>query len=360
MFEMATKDAIQLGLGAPDFDPPKEAIEGVKKALDSGKNQYGSVFGVRELRDAIGKYCQKFSKTISGDNVIVTVGGSEALEITAQTFYNKDDEILVPDPGFVFYKPHAMITGAKTVAYPLTQDNGFVPTQDDLLKRITPKTKVIVVNFPNNPCGSTLTKAQRDMIVDIAKDHGLLIVTDEVYDMIVYEKPHESFLGHYDNLVYINSFSKTFAATGWRIGYVVVPNVSVIEKMSMIHYYTVACTPTPIQYGILEALNKAMDFPMKLQKEFRKRRDVILKLLNEIDGVTCLKPDGAFYVFPKVDVKISDTDLALEILKAGVICSPGVSFGPAGAGHLRFSYANNVENIEKGIAIVEKVIKKNR
>jgi len=360
MFEMANKDAIQLGLGAPDFNPPKEAIEGVAKAMKEGKNSYGSVYGLKELRDAIGNYCTRYSKNITGDNVIITVGGSEALNVTAQTFYDKGDEILVPDPGFMFYKTHSILTGAKPVVYTLSQASGFVPTQEQLLKLITPKTRAIVVNFPNNPCGSTLTKAQRDMIVDIAKDHDLLIVSDEVYDMIVYEKPHESFLGHYDKLVFINSFSKTFAATGWRVGYIVSPDKEIVEKLSTVHYYTVACSPTPLQYGMLEALNKAMDYPKMMVKEFKKRRDVIVKLLNEIDGVECLKPDGAFYAFPTVDVKVSDTDLALEILKSGVICSPGVSFGPAGAGHLRFSYANNIENIEKGIAIVKKVIKKNR
>jgi aspartate aminotransferase len=360
MFEMAKSGSINLGLGQPDFDPPKEAIEGVKKAMESGKNAYGSVFGIRELRDAIAGYCKKYSKGITGDSVTVTVGGSEALNVTAQTFYDKDDEVLIPDPGFVFYRPHAMLTGAKPVSYPLAQENGFVPTQDDLLKRITPRTKAIVVNFPNNPCGSTLTKAQRDMIVDIAKDRDLIIVSDEVYDMIVYDSPHESFLGHYDKLVYINSFSKTFAATGWRIGYFVCPDPAMHDKMSMMHYYTVACAPTPLQYGLLDALEKAKDFPKRMLKEFTKRREVIVKLLNEMDGVKCLRPNGAFYVFPKVDVRMSDTDLALEILNAGVICSPGISFGPAGAGHLRFSYANSVENIEKGMAIVSKVIKGHR
>jgi aspartate aminotransferase len=360
MFEMANKDAIQLGLGAPDFNPPKAAIDGVAKAMKEGKNSYGSVYGLKELRDAIGNYCTRYSKGITGDNVIITVGGSEALNVTANTFYDKGDEILVPDPGFMFYKTHSMMMGAKAVAYTLDQKSGFVPTQEQLLKLITPKTRAIVVNFPNNPCGSTVTKAQRDMIVDIAKDHDLLIVSDEVYDMIVYEKPHESFLGHYDKLVFINSFSKTFAATGWRVGYIVSPDKEILEKLSIVHYYTVACCPTPLQYGMLEALNKASDYPKMMVKEFQKRRDVIVKLLNEIDGVECLKPDGAFYAFPKVDVKVSDTELALEILKAGVICSPGVSFGPAGAGHLRFSYANNIENITKGISIVKKVIKKFR
>lgn len=357
MFEMAKSGSINLGLGQPDFDPPKEAIEGARKAMEGGKNAYGSVFGVRELRDAIAGYCSKYTKGLTGDNIIVTVGGSEALNVAAHTFYEQGDEVLIPDPGFVFYRPHATLLGAKPVTYPLSQENGFVPTQEDLLKRVTSKTKAIVVNFPNNPCGSTLTKAQRDMIVDIAKDRDLVLISDEVYDMIVYDRPQESFLGHYDKLVYINSFSKTFATTGWRIGYIASPDLAMVEKLSMVHYYTVACAPTPIQYGIIEALGKAMDFPKRMLKEFTKRREVIVKLLNEIPGVKCLKPEGAFYAFPKVDVKISDTDLALKILEAGVICSPGISFGPAGAGHLRFSYANSIENIEKGMAIVEKVIK---
>jgi aspartate aminotransferase len=360
MFEMAKRDAIQLGLGEPDFNPPPEAIEALKKAVDEGKNSYASIFGLKELRDAVAGYCGRYMKGLTSDNIVITQGGSEALMVTAMTLYDKDDEILIPDPGFVFYKPHAMLNGARPVAYAQRQENEFVPTQDDLLENITPKTKAIVVNFPNNPCGSTLTKADRDMIVDIAKDKDLTIVTDEVYDLIIYESEHVSFLGHHDNLVFINSFSKSFAATGWRIGYLASPDPEMAEKLGMMHYYTVACPTTPIQWAVLTALESCMAFPDMMLKEFRKRRKVIVDLLNEIDGVHCLMPKGAFYVLPKVDVTIPDPELATEIVKAGVICSPGSAFGPAGAGHIRFSYANNVENIEKGISIVEQVIKKFR
>lgn len=360
MFEMAKRDAIQLGLGEPDFNPPPVAIEALKRAVDEGKNSYASIFGIQELRDAVANYCTQYKKDLTADNVIITLSGSEALMVTAMTFYDKGDEVLIPDPGFVFYKPHAMINGAKPVPYPLKQENGFVPTQDDLLKRVTDKTKAIIVNHPNNPCGSTLSTKERDMIVDIAKDKGLVIITDEVYDLITYDEPHVSFLGHYDDLVFINSFSKSFAATGWRIGYLVSPNPEWAEKLGMMHYYTVACPTTPIQWAMYEALTKAMDFPKMMVKEFKKRREVIVDLLNDIDGVECLRPDGAFYVLPSVESKLSDPELAMEIVKAGVICSPGSAFGPAGAGHIRFSYANNVENIKKGIAIVADVIKKNR
>jgi aspartate aminotransferase len=360
MFEMAKRDAIQLGLGEPDFNPPPEAIEALKKAVDEGKNKYASIFGLQELREAIGKYCCRYQDGLTGENVVVTLSGSEALMVTSMTFYDQGDEVLIPDPGFVFYRPHAMVNGAKPVAYPLKQENGFVPTQDDLLERISPSTKAIIVNFPNNPCGSTITKEDRKMITDIASDKGLAIITDEVYDQIIYEKEHVSFLGHYDDLVFINSFSKSFAATGWRIGYLLSPDLELVEKLGVMHYYTVACPTTPIQIAMLEALTKCQDFPKMMVTEFRKRRQVIVDLLNEIDGVDCLMPKGAFYVLPKVDVKVADMELATEIVKAGVICSPGSAFGPAGAGHIRFSYANNIENIEKGISIVAKVIKKLR
>ena len=360
MFEMAKKDAIQLGLGEPDFNPPPEAIEALKKAVSEGKNSYASIFGLKELRDAVAGYCGRYMKGLTDENIVITQGGSEALMVTAMTLYDKGDEVLIPDPGFVFYKPHAMLNGAKPVAYAQSQENEFVPTQDDLLDKITPNTKAIVVNFPNNPCGSTLTNADRDMIVDIAKDKDLTIITDEVYDLIIYESEHVSFLGHHDDLVFINSFSKSFAATGWRIGYLASPNPEMAEKLGMMHYYTVACPTTPIQWAVLTALETCMAFPAMMLKEFKKRRKVIVDLLNEIDGVDCLMPKGAFYVLPKIDVTIADPELATEIVKAGVICSPGSAFGPAGAGHIRFSYANNVENIEKGISIVEGVIKKFR
>lgn len=360
MFEMARRDAIQLGLGEPDFNPPPIAIEALKAAVDGGKNHYASIVGLKELRDAIAAYCGRYRKGLDGDNVVITQGGSEGLMVTAMTIYDKGDEVLIPDPGFVFYRPHCMLNGAKPVTYPLKQENNFVPTQDDLLERVTERTKAIVLNFPNNPCGSTLTKEERDMIADIAKDKGLFVITDEVYDLITYDHEHMSFLGHCDDVVFINSFSKSFAATGWRIGYLTTPDKEVAEKVGMMHYYTVACPTTPIQLAILAALEKAMDFPAKMVAEFKKRRKVIVDLLNEIDGVECLKPRGAFYVYPLVDVEIPDTELATEIVKAGVICSPGSAFGPAGKGHIRFSYAASVEDIQKGIAIVAEVIKRHR
>jgi aspartate aminotransferase len=355
MFEMASKDAIQLGLGEPDFDPPPVAIEALKKALDDGRSKYSSIFGLPELRQAIAEYCQRYDETITSENVVVTLSGSEALMATAFTFYNKGDEILIPDPGFVFYRPHAQIHGAKPVPFPLKQENAFKPTQDDLLERITSRTKAIIVNFPSNPCGSRVSKEEVRMISDIARDKNLVLITDEVYDQIVYEGKHNSFLGQYENVVFINSFSKTYAMPGWRIGYFVAKE-EFVEKLAMMHYYMVACPSTPIQLGVLAAIKHGQEFVDNMLKEFRKRREVMVHEANKVPGFNCLKPEGAFYAFPSYEQDIDDKDLARKIVEAGVICSPGSAFGAHGTKHIRFSYANNTENIKKGMAIVRQVV----
>ncbi len=357
MFEMAAKDAIHLGLGEPDFDPPAHVRAAAAAAMDTGQNRYGSIYGLPELRAAIAEYLNQYrpGRDYTEKNVIVTMGGSEALMVAAQTFYDRGDEILIPDPGFVFYRPHAMLAGATPVPYPLVHANGFLPDIEDLKRRITPKTRVICVNSPSNPTGAVFPQETVKAIADLARDHHLLIVTDEVYDRIVYDKPHISFLAHADDVLLVHSFSKMLAIPGWRTGFLSAP-VEYIEKLSFVHYYTVACPSTPLQRGVLAGLTGPQDFLRTMVNEFRRRRDLIVRLLNDIPGFDCLVPEGAFYVFPKFDFDMADTELALRILKAGVVCGPGAAFGTAGAGHLRFSYAASLEKIEKGMAIVRSAV----
>lgn len=354
MFDLAGEDAIHLGLGEPDFQPPENAKNALKKAVDNGYNKYGATPGLPALRDAIVEKEKRYRKDLTRNNVVVTAGGTEAFMASVFTFIGKDDEVLIPDPGFVIYAPQVKLAGGKPVRYPLFEENDFIPKISDL--KITKKTKAVIVNSPSNPTGSVIDENTIKAIVDVAEDNNLLIFSDEVYDEIVYEGRHHSFMGKYDNLIYINSFSKIYAMTGWRIGYVMAKE-EYLKEIAKMHYYTMACPPTPIQYAALEAMKGEQDYVKKNLEEYRKRRDVIVDEINRIDGFRCRKPKGAFYAFPSFRFNISSEQLAMKIAASNVIVTPGTAFGPNGEHHLRLSYANSLENIRKGMEIIGKVVK---
>lgn len=354
MFDLAGKNAIHLGLGEPDFQPPQNVMNALKTAVAEGHNKYESTTGIVDLRTAIAESSSKYKKGLNAENVIVTTGGTEALMCTQLSFFEKGDEVLIPDPGFVLYSPQLKIAGAKPVLYPLHHENDFVPKEDDLKNLITPKTKAIITNSPSNPTGGMFKKEDVKMILDLAMDHNLLIISDEVYDQIVYDGKHYSFLGDYENVIHINSFSKTYSMTGWRIGYII-SSTDIIKNLAIMHYHIVACPSTPIQYAALTAIKGPQDYVAKMVKEFKLRRDLIVKELNSIEGFHCAMPKGAFYAFPMFDYKLKSSELAIKLAQNNLICSPGSAFGPRGEGHLRFSYANSQDNIKKGIEIIKKV-----
>ncbi len=356
MFERAPIGAINLGLGEPDFQPPPHILAALEKAIRSGRNKYGPTGGIPELRTAIAERLSKYAD-VKPEQILVTLGATEALCATMQTFVDRGDEVLTPDPGFVLFAPHITLASGVPVFYKVRTSDGFQPRIDELNELVTPKTKAIVVNSPANPTGGVLDRRTINGIVDIAKDNNLLIISDEVYEPFVYEGRHETFLGRYDRVVYVNSFSKVFAMTGWRIGYLVAPP-DLVPTMAKIHYYLVACPSTPVQFAVLAGLRGPQDFVTKMVKEFAHRREIIVNALNNVKGFHCLWPKGAFYAFPSFDFTMTSEKLALEILTAGVICTPGSSFGTAGEGHLRFSYANSRENLQKGMEIVASVAEK--
>jgi len=356
MFERAPKGAINLGLGEPDFQPPEHILEALEKAVRSGQNKYGPTGGIPELRAAIAKRVSKYAD-VKPDQVLVTAGATEALCATMQTFVDRGDEVLTPDPGFVLFAPHITLAAGVPVYYKVRASDEFQPRADELNELVTPKTKAIIVNSPANPTGGVLDRKTIQAVVDIAEDNDLLIVSDEVYEPFVYEGRHESFLGAYDKVVYVNSFSKLFAMTGWRIGYLVAPP-DLVPTISKIHYYLIACPSTPVQSAVLAGLRGPQDSVTRMVKEFARRRELIVTALNKIKGFHCLSPKGAFYAFPSFDFPITSEKLALEILAAGVICTPGSAFGAAGEGHLRFSYANSRENLQKGMGVVASVAEK--
>jgi aspartate aminotransferase len=353
MFEMAGSEAINLGLGEPDFQPPAHILEAMKEALDRGHNKYGPTSGLGDLRRVLAER-HSDGADVQDENVIVTTGATEALCLTMQTFIEPGDEVLVPDPGFVLFAPHVHLAGGVPVFYPLLEEGGFLPRLEDLESLVTPRTRALVVNTPSNPTGSVMGEREVESIVEFVENRGLLLISDEVYDSIVYEKGHRTFLGRTENLVYVNSFSKVFAMTGWRLGYLIAP-AEYVRTMAKVHYFMVACPPTPAQHAVLAGLKTADDFVKQMVTEFRRRRDRIVKRLNEIPGFRCLLPEGAFYAFPSYTHAVTSVDLALRLLKAGVICSPGSAFGKRGEGHLRFSYANSLEMIGRAMDIVASV-----
>ncbi len=356
MFEIASKDAVHLGLGEPDFQPPAEVQAALSRAVAAGQNKYASISGIPDLKAAIADYNRHYRPDLSAEQVVVTIGGSEALWVAALGFYDHGDEVLIPDPGFVFYGPHARLMGATPVPYTLRQEDGFLPREEELKDLVGPKTKAIVVNSPSNPTGGVFSEQHARAIADLAADHDLVIISDEVYDRLVYEGSHHSMLTYSDRTVMVNSFSKTLAMTGWRLGYLIADH-EVAEKLGMLHYYTVACAPTPVQVAAVAGLSSDGTFLAAMKKAFRARRDRIVARLNGIEGFHCPAPKGAFYAMPTVDFRLPDQELAMHLLRNGVVCSPGSAFGAAGAGHLRFSYATSEATIDEGMDRIAAAVK---
>ena len=358
MFDMAGDDAVQFGLGEPDFQPPEIAIKAFTKAMEDGKNKYTTTAGLPALRKKIAETWHHLSPSLNESNVCMTMSGTNALLDVFLALLNPGDEILLPEPYFPLYPTDAVICGGSPILYPCRFQNGFVPTITDLENLVNENTVAILYNFPSNPTGGNVTPEQRDELVDFARDNDLWIVTDEVYDRIVYDAEHVSFLGAgYDKVIMINSFSKTFAMTGWRIGYIHSENDEAMGHITKMQYYVTACSNDAMQYAVLEAMEKAADYPAQMCEEFKARRNLICDRLNAMPGVSCHVPTGAFYVFPKIEVPgMNSEEIAMALLNGGVLCSPGSAFGDAGEGHLRFAYTIGREDISRGMDRVEKVL----
>ena len=354
LFEAARPGSINLGLGEPDIQPPTEMIMALCDALQKGFNKYGPSAGIMELREAIAAYLRQYRRDVSFENIIVTAGATEGMRIACETILGEGDEALVPNPGFIIYGPDVRLAGAKPVEYSLLRRNGYLPDIEEIKSLVTPRTKAIIVNSPSNPLGTVFPKETVKALSEVAKDRKLYILSDEVYDNYVYEGDHLSFARFHNDTIIVQSFSKSLAATGWRIGYVATSK-EIVQQLSKVQYYTLACPPTATQYGVLEGLKVLDRFQTTVLEEFRKRREIAMKKLSEIPSFATAPVSGAFYVFPKFSQDISSEKLALKILDRGVICAPGSSFGSLGEGHIRFSYAKSRENIAKGLDIVKDV-----
>jgi len=349
MFDLAGPNSINLGLGEPDLDPPREAIEGMNDAARRGLNKYGPTAGIPELRNKVAEWFSRYGD-LTGDNIMITPSGSSALLEVTQAFVDPGDEVLIPSPGFVIYGPHTKLAGGSPVEYRLTKGD-FLPDIEDIKELITKKTKMIVVNSPSNPTGGVLDEKTYKALLDLAEDSGLTILSDEVYDAYIYEGKHYSFMDHLDKAVIINGFSKMMAVTGWRMG-AICSNKEIMNDLIKMQYHVCASPNMPAQYGILNALPAMESYLENARKIFKARRDLISKRINDIDGVNMAPPKGSFYAFPSYDLDMRSEDLAGELAKNGLICTPGSSFGKYGEGHLRFSYAADERKINAGMDIL--------
>ncbi len=350
MFEGAPPNAINLGLGEPDFDPPTAVIEALIEAVRSGRNHYGPSAGLPQLRDRLAERYRDREPATTRENVLVTGSATEGLMAIAMALYDPGDEVLVPNPGFVLYAPHARLAGAVPVPYSLTPARGYLPDLDELEGLVTARTHVMVVNSPSNPTGAVFPKATVDRLIAFADRHDLTIISDEVYEEIVFDAPAASFWGRSDRAIIVNSFSKMLATTGWRIGFVVAPRALAVE-INKLHYHVMACPPTPAQYAVLAGL--ASTGPVRtMVAEFRRRRDLVIRLLDRIPGVETVPPAGAFYAFPRFSWPASSSEIAGAFLSRGVISTPGDAFGSLGASHLRLSFAASRDDIRRGLAIL--------
>lgn len=348
MFEATKPGAINLGIGEPDFDVPQNIKDAMKKSIDDNDTHYSPNKGYIELREEIAK---KFKKdngiNTDPENIIVTVGASEALYISAQAFMEKGDEILLPNPSFLLYESCINLAGGEIIPVDCKMENEFKLKAEDVLEKITDKTKAIILNSPSNPTGAVMEKEEIKAIADLSIDHDFLIISDEIYEKIIYDKKHYSPAKYSDNVITINGFSKTYAMTGLRVGYLTA-NEDICEELFKIHQNSIACSNSTAQKGALEALTGPQDEVHKMVSEFKRRRDLIVSRLNGM-GHETVNAEGAFYVFPKIE----DNDFVKKAADAGVVTVSGAAFGSNGEGHVRMSYANSYENIEKAMDILE-------
>lgn len=349
MFEAAGEDSINLGIGEPDFDIPENVKLAIKQALDEGETHYTPNNGYIELREAIvNKFAKENNIKKDVNDIMVTAGASEALYVCAQALFNKGDNILIPNPGFLAYSSYAKLTESNPVEVTASFENGFKLTVDDVQEKIDDKTKALILNSPSNPTGAVMDKEDIKGIADLATDHDFMIIADEIYEKIIYGKKHYSAGAYSDNVITINGFSKTYAMTGLRVAYLA-GNEYINDELLKVHQNCVACASSIAQKGALEALTGPQDAVKSMVKEFSRRKDLIVTSLRDM-GYECSDCDGAFYAFPKIE---RPQEFVKKAAEAGVVCVPGAPFGSAGANHVRMSYANSYENIEKAMNIIK-------
>jgi aspartate/methionine/tyrosine aminotransferase len=358
--EAQGKDIIHLEIGQPDFPTPVHIKDAAKRALDDGFTGYGPTMGLPELREAIATYISRTRGIpVSAANVCVVPGGKPIMYFVMTALLEPGDEVIYPNPGFPIYESLVDFLGATRVPMPLVEERGFSFDLDRFEKSLSPRTKLVVLNSPGNPTGGVLPKQDLQRIADLVRDRDLMVLSDEIYSRIWYEEQPESitqFDGLLEKTVILDGFSKTYSMTGWRLGYGVMPLwlAAAVERLMV---NSNSCTASFTQRAGVAALEGPQDCVDAMVAEFRKRRDVIVKGLNAIPGISCTTPDGAFYAFPNVQGTGFDSRTLADLLmnEAGVSCLSGTAFGDYGDGYLRLSYANSLENIEKALGRIRTV-----
>ncbi|MEW6687138.1 MAG: pyridoxal phosphate-dependent aminotransferase [Candidatus Edwardsbacteria bacterium] len=363
--EAQGKSIIHLEIGEPDFDTPKNIVEAAKKALDEGWTHYGPSAGLPELRRVIADdISNRRNIKVHPDQVIVTPGGKPIMSFAIMAIVDENDEVIYPNPGFPIYESMINFVGGKPIPIRLREENDFRLDVKELAKKVTKKTKMIIINSPQNPTGGVLTHDDLKSIAEVAINDNLWVLSDEIYCRSLYEAKFESitqFEGMLERTIILDGFSKTYAMTGWRLGYGVTPP-DLAQHLAKLMTNVNSCTASFIQRAGIEGLIGPQDEVSKMVSEFKRRRDVIVEGLNNIKGFSCKKPLGAFYVFPNIKgTGRSCKELADFLLnEAGVACLAGTCFGKYGDGYIRFSYANSVENIKEGLRRIEETLTKRK
>ena len=359
-------DVISLGVGEPDFDTPWHIRDEGIYSLEKGRTFYTSNSGLKELRMEIAAYLQRTQGLEYHylSQIFVTVGGSEAIDLAMRAMINPGDEVLIPQPSYVSYEPCVVMADGKPVMIELKEENQFRLTPEELEAAITPKTKILVMPFPNNPTGAIMEREDLEKLVPIIEKHDLFVVSDEIYGELTYGgKKHVSIAalpGMQERTILINGFSKAYAMTGWRLGYACGPK-EVIGQMVKIHQYCIMCAPTTSQYAAVEALRNGDEDVRRMRESYDERRRFVLFTLKEM-GLPCFEPEGAFYVFPCIrEFGMTSDEFATNLLKEEkVAIVPGTAFGDCGEGYLRISYAYSIESLKKALKRLENYVRKLR
>jgi aspartate/methionine/tyrosine aminotransferase len=359
--EAKGREVVHLEIGEPDFDTPANIREAAKKAIDDGFTHYGPSPGMPNTREVFSEFLTKDRGIeVKPENIVVTPGAKPILFFSILSLVDEGDEVVYPNPGFPIYESVINFVGAKPVPVPLREEKAFSFDLDEMRELVTDKTKLIIINSPQNPTGGVLTSEDMKGIAELAEKHDAWILSDEVYSKMVYEGKHVSIYDYpevRDRVILLEGHSKTYAMTGWRLGYAAMP-VELAEQISKLQTNSNSCTASFTQVAGIEALTGPQDESLKMMAEFKARRDLIVDGLNEIPGFSCLKPKGAFYVFPNITGTGRKSKELEEFLldEAGVAGLSGTSFGEHGEGYLRFSYANSQDNIRKALEMIKKVI----
>ncbi len=358
----SVEGVISLGVGEPDFVTPWHIREAATSSLERGYTMYTSNYGMLELRQELAKYLEHhYGVSYQPEReILVTVGVSEGLDIAMRAILNPGDEVIIPDPWYVSYPPCVILAGGVPVFVPINKQNYFVLKAEDVEPLINKQTKAILIGYPANPTGAAMSREELNKIARLAQKYNLLVISDEIYARLVYGVEHTCFAslpGVKEQTILLGGFSKAFAMTGWRIGYIAA-NEQLIEAMLKIHQYTMLCAPTMSQMAAIEALRSGEDDVVGMVKEYDRRRRFIVKKLNEI-GLPCFEPKGAFYAFPSIEATgMSSEEFAERLLmEERVAVVPGSAFGQCGEGFVRCCYATSLANIEEALKRMERFVK---